>query len=618
MQKPSLTASGRIPLQDLAALPSVLGVLPSPDGQQAAFYWDLSGRHELYALDLATGERRQLTHGEAPRSPRAGFAWSPDGRQLAFSRDTDGDERQALFLLDLEAGSLRALPHAEGSMDYAAEFHPDGRSLLVNSTRGGQLNVYRLDLAAEGEAAWTALTAFSAPTQALGWSPDGTRIAFTGNETGDFKNLDGYLMNADGSDQQRVWRVREGSQDALHAWHPDGRQLAVSSDADGHSRVGVLDLQGGALRWLTPADGVTEEFAGRFSPDGRWLSVTRSRDSSLSPLLYDLHSGEARLLQLPEGVAAGAEFVLGGSKLLLTQNTTTTRSQVLLYDLARDRAEVLLPAEYGAVDPADFTEGQYIRYPSFDGQEVPAILYVPRAAREPGARLPALVHVHGGPTAQFFRGFDAQAQLLADRGYVVLCPNIRGSTGYGVAWRDANLRDWGGGDLEDVAAGAEYLRGLPCVDGSRLGVFGTSFGGFMSYLIAVKKPELFKVSVPIVGISDLPQLYADNSRVMPQLGYYFRSLMGDPLQDAELWKDRSAVTHAAKLKASMLMLHGVNDPRCPVNQARGFRDALIAHGREQGRDFEYLEFEDEGHGAGDIAGKTRTYRLLVDFLERRL
>ncbi len=613
-----MTATERIPLEELAKLPTVLGVRASQEGQHAAFYWDVSGRYELYALNLTTGERRQLTHGEAPKSPRAGFVWSPDGSRIAFSRDTDGDERQALFVLDVASGTVRAAQHAEGSMDYAVEFHPDGRSLLVNSTRGGQLNVYRLDLGAQGEGAWTALTRFAAPAQAVGWSPDGARVAFNSNETPDFKNLDGYVMNADGSGQTRVWHVRDGSQDALHAWHPHGGHVAVSSDADGHTRVGLLDLMSGEVRWLTPADGVTEEVAGRFSPDGRWLSVIRNRDSSLTPVLYDVQSGAERALNLPEGVVAGTEFVLDGAKLLLTQATTTTRAQVLLYDLATDTPEVLLPAEYGALDPADFTEGQYVRYPSFDGQQVPALLYVPRAAQEPGARLPALIHVHGGPTAQFFRGFDPQAQFLTDRGYVVLCPNIRGSTGYGVAWRDANLRDWGGGDLEDVAAGAEYLRGLPYVDDARLGVFGGSFGGFMAYLIAVKKPDLFKVSVPIVGISDLPQLYADNSRVMPQLGYYFRSMMGDPEQDAALWRDRSAVTHAANLKATMLMLHGVNDPRCPINQARGFRDALLAHGREEGRDFEYLEFEDEGHGAGDIAGKTRSYRLLTDFLARRL
>ncbi|WP_241191371.1 alpha/beta hydrolase family protein [Deinococcus psychrotolerans] len=297
--------------------------------------------------------------------------------------------------------------------------------------------------------------------------------------------------------------------------------------------------------------------------------------------------------------------------------TSTTRLEVLLYNLADDTFEVLLPAEYGDVNPTDFVPGEYLRYPAADGLEVPAILYRPREL-EKGKQYPALIHAHGGPTAQFFRGFDAQAQFLADRGYLVLCPNVRGSSGYGVTWRDANLMDWGGRDLADIAAGAEYLKSLPEVDGKRLGIFGGSYGGYLSYMAVVKQPELFKVGVPIVGITNLPQLYEDNSRVMPQLGYYFRTMMGDPVENAELWRDRSAITHAADLKAHLLMMHGTNDPRCPVNQARGFRDALTANGRKEGRDFEYVEFADEGHGAGDIAGKTRSYRLMADYLARRL
>lgn len=100
-------------------------------------------------------------------------------------------------------------------------------------------------------------------------------------------------------------------------------------------------------------------------------------------------------------------------------------------------------------------------------------------------------------------------------------------------------------------------------------------------MAVVKEPDLFKVGVPIVGITDLHQLYQDNSRVMPQLGYYFRTMMGDPVENAELWRDRSAITHAADLKAHLFMMHGTNDPRCPINQARGFRDALLANGRQK-------------------------------------
>lgn len=613
-----MTTTERLPLEELASLPTVAAVTVSHDGERVAFYWDRTGRYELYVLDLRTRDVRQVTHGDAPRHLMAGFVWTPDGQGIVFSKDHNGDERQALHHLDVSTRAVRTLDHAPGSMDYAVEVHPDGQRVLVNSTRAGQMNVFSHDLARGDDAVWTALTASAAPTSATGWSPDGQRFAFNTNETTDFKNRDGYVANADGTDARRVFTRGVGSQDTVGAWHPDGRTLAVTSDADGVQRVGLLSIDTGDVRWLTPEGGTVEEYAGRFSRDGRWLLVIRSHESTLTPVLYDTTTGDARLLNLPPGVTQAAAFALNDTRVLVQHASTTRRPELLLYDLDTDTTEVLLPAEYGSIDPSAFAPGEYVRYPTFDGQTVPAILYRPHGIT-PGARLPALVHVHGGPTAQFYRGFDLYAQFLASRGYVVLCPNIRGSTGYGVAWRDANIKDWGGGDLEDVVAGADYLKSLPEVDADRVGVFGGSFGGYMSYIAAAKKPDVFRVSVPIVGITDLHMLYEDNSRLMPQLGYYFRSMMGDPVGDAELWRDRSAVTHAANVRARMLILHGTNDPRCPVTQARVFRDELVKHGKREGQDFEYHEFSDEGHGpGGDIQGKIRSYRLLADFLARNL
>jgi dipeptidyl aminopeptidase/acylaminoacyl peptidase len=229
------------------------------------------------------------------------------------------------------------------------------------------------------------------------------------------------------------------------------------------------------------------------------------------------------------------------------------------------------------------------------------------------AKAPAIVIVHGGPTGQFFRGFDPFVQVLVDRGYVVLQPNVRGSTGYGVEFRDMNLNDWGGGDLEDVAAGVDYLASLGTVDPSRVAVFGGSYGGYMTFMAVVKQPELWKAGIAWIGITDLHRLY---DKSMEHFKYYLRTLMGDPQENAELWKDRSAINFVENLKAKLLILHGVNDPRCPVEQSRIFRDRMLELGYKEGDDFEYIEFADVGHASSDIGQKTATYKLIADFLER--
>lgn len=602
-----------VPIEELAKLPKVAYVTPSHGRDKLAFYWDKTGRFEIYVMDLETRQTQRLTDGQAPRGLRAGLVWTRDDGAIIFAKDKDGDEQNNLFKLRLDSSEVTQLNDDPGSQEYAGEVSPDGHTLSVMSNRNGQMNLFALSL--DG-LEWQPLTDFDAPAFGGEWTPDGAWLLCVSNESDNLNNQDGYLVKRDGSEVKRIFRVEEGSQDTLADPHPDGRRVAVTSDASGTPRPGVLDIGTGEVRWFGQ-EGI-EEHAVEFSKNGQWLLTLRNHEAVLSPVLYELEAGETRIPELPQGTVSDVHFVLGDTKLFLQHATTKNRPEGVLYDLETGSTEVILEADYGTLDPKGFVAGEYVRYSSFDGQEVPALLWRPRHAPEDGL-LPALVMVHGGPTAQYFRGFDLYAQFLTSRGFVVLQPNVRGSTGYGVAWRDANLKDWGGGDLEDVAAGAEYLKTLPFVDGERIGIFGGSYGGFMSFLAVVKKPKLFKVGIPWIGITDLHRLFEED---MEHFRYYFRQQMGDPERDYDLWRDRSAIEHASNLQAKLLILHGTNDPRCPVSQARIFRDKILELGKREGTgpedDFEYFE-SNEGHGpSGDIEGTIRTYRRIADFLERRL
>src|SRR5205807_1455314 len=435
----------RIPLEELCRLPSFFFPAVSWKGDRVAFYWDKTGRMELFVMDLATRTLRQVSHGEVPRAMRTGIAWSRDDRTIAFGKDAAGNEQHDIYAIDVATGAVTQLTNDPAADEHAVEFSRDVR---------------------------------------------------------------------------KEFSVQPGSQDVLARWHPDSRQIAVTSDASGQNRAGILDIETGAVRWLTP-EGV-EESALRFSKQGRWLATFRNTDSSISPVLYDVESGRARELQLPAGVAFGAQFFDGDRKLLLQYTTDTNRASLVAYDLERDTFESVLEPEYGMIDRSVFVKTEHVWYPSSDGTRVPALLYRPKEIA-PGEKLPALVHVHGGPTGQWFRAFDPFAQFLVDRGLVVLEPNIRGSTGYGVAFRDAALKDWGGVDLEDVAAGAEYLRTLPYVDPERLVVFGGSYGGFMTFIAATKKPDLWRAAVAWVGISDLHRMWDESKE---HFRYFLREQMG--------------------------------------------------------------------------------------------
>ncbi|MCK5828051.1 S9 family peptidase, partial [Candidatus Bipolaricaulota bacterium] len=454
------------------------------------------------------------------------------------------------------------------------------------------------------------LTDFANPASGGLWSPDGKRLAVTANESADLRNADIYVVSADGSPCQRVLNVKDGSKDRPVAWLPDGARLAITSDASGVNRPGILDLSSDTVTWLGH-EGV-EESAASNSENGNLLATLRNQDAAITVVIHNLDTGSETIMGSEVGLSVWPDFALDDTLLVLAKASATRHRELLTIELATGQETVLTPVDYGSVDTAAFVESEHIRYESSDGVSIPAILSTP-ADLPQDAKAPAIVIVHGGPTGQFFRGFDPFVQVLADRGYVVLQPNIRGSTGYGVEFRDMNLNDWGGGDLEDVTAGVEYLTSLGTIDPDRVAVFGGSYGGYMTFMAVVKKPDLWKAGIAWIGITDLHRLY---DKSMEHFKYYLRTLMGDPQENADLWKDRSAINFVENVNAKLLILHGVNDPRCPVEQSRIFRDRMLELGYKEGADFEYIEFADVGHASSDIGQKTETFKLIADFLDR--
>lgn len=608
----------RIPLEELARLPTLYHFEVSHGGDRVAFYSDTSGRIELYVQDLRTRAITQLSHGEVPRALRSFFIWDPTDSYLVFAKDNDGDEQHDLFSIDAKSGAVSRLTQDPKAEEHAVDFSPDGRWITVNTNRrrpdspdtAGQMNVWMMR--PDGTELHP-LTSFAAPAFGGRFSADGTGIAFSSSdEPPSTRNQDGYVMNADGSGLRRVFRVRAGSQDTIAGWHPDGKRLAVTSDASGAHRAGILDIASGVVRWFG-ADGV-EENAVRISKTGKYLLVGRNVDSQVQLLAYDLETGASRPVPLPPGIVAQAQWANDDRRIVALYSTPTERPTLALHDLETGGTETLVPAEYGSIDPRDFVDAEHIWYASFDGLRIPALLYLPRDLPT-GTKAPAMVYVHGGPTGQWTRSFDIFAQFMTSRGFVVIEPNLRGSTGYGVEFRDAALRDWGGKDLEDVEYAARYLRSLAQVDPDRLCVYGGSYGGFMTFIASTKKPDLWKAAVAAVGICDLHAMWDESKE---HFRYFLREQMGDPEQDRALWRDRSAIEFAHQLRAKLLMTHGTNDPRCPVSQSRMFRDKLVSLGKREGVDWDYVEYTDQGHGSIDIAAKTARMRLIAEWLDRAL
>jgi dipeptidyl aminopeptidase/acylaminoacyl peptidase len=253
---------------------------------------------------------------------------------------------------------------------------------------------------------------------------------------------------------------------------------------------------------------------------------------------------------------------------------------------------------------------QIVHYRSADGTVISAILWMPYNLNRDGTA-PAVVHPHGGPTGQTKDSFDRLPIALASRGYVVLAPNPRGSTGYGRAFMEGNKRDLGGGDLEDEVAGADFLVATGYVDSKRIGITGGSYGGFMTLMAVAKTPDRWAAAVDWYGIVNWTTMYERGS---PQLRHYQSGLIGDPVADRDVYARVSPLTYLGQTRAPLLVLQGENDIRVPKEESEQIVDYL----RNQGKLVDVHYYPEEGHGFAKRENQIDAIERTVQWFEKYL
>lgn len=608
----------KIEIEELFTLPRQYAGVPSPDGRQIAFLSTETGRVELFLYDLASAEVHQLTEGELPETPRAFHQWTFDSKSILFAKDPiHGNEKNNLFRLSVADRSLTQLTDTPEHRDDLGRQIPETDSIAFYSDRDdGKTQIFRVNLDGSDLAQLSHFDGMISLFTNLEVSPDGQWIFFTGTQSLNPQNREIYRLSVSDGQIEPFFSVREGSKEDLAGITPDGNFLLVTSDESGLDRAGLVNLSSREVRWFGP--NTHDERAATTTSDSKYLLCQRMVDAEVRAVAYDISDGREVVASFAPGLV-GFDYALAGThKVLVAYQDSTHRLSYFLWDIDTQESELIIPASYGGYDPTrDFHPDEYVSYPSSEGTIVHAILYKPKDVPA-GTKLPALVDIHGGPTAQYLRAFSIPDQLLADNGYVVLKPNNRGSTGYGTAYRDACLNDWGGRDLEDVEAGVTFLRGLEYVDPDSIAIFGGSYGGYMTYIALTKKPSLFKAGCAIVGITDLKLLHQTGQKTFPFLTQWLEKQMGTPDNEEtlKLWEDRSAINFAHQMNANLMILHTKNDPRCPLDQAETFKTKLEELGKSDL--LEYIVFEDQGHGSARNEHLIVTYSTILDFFDRNL
>ena len=603
----------RLDVAQVAGLPTVDfiwgGIDLSPDGREVAFSWNQSGAFEVYSAPIADERIIQLTEsGTRSLSPR----WSPDGSEIAFLRDDLGTERFSVWIVDRDGTHDRMLISDDGVTYRDIEWAPDGRSIVcVGNVGGRRFSIHRIDVAT---GARHQLTDGAFEDARPRHSPDGAWILFESRRVGSRVEADLFVMPAAGGDAVRL-DTRDGKSGDSTAgrWSPDGRTIAFTSSARGRREIALVDRDGTAatrLRYLTESP--FDEMNPLWRPDGRGVLYLQDKDAARTVhRVFSTSHAATPVMDLP-GTYESPRVGPDSETVVATFSAARRPTDVWVREGDQLTLRPLTNSIGTQLDPRVLVEPTHVRYPGADGREIPALLYLPHAEAVPGTGLPgAVLYIHGGPTAQHYRQWDPTAQLLANRGLVVLAPNIRGSTGYGRAFQEANRRDWGGADLADVIAGLGWLVDQGIADAKRIGITGGSYGGYLTLLALAKHPDLFAAGVSNVGVVSWKTMF---ETTRGDLREYLLRELGDATKDAALYSDRSPITHAGKIRAALLVLQGANDPRVPRAEALQLVDAL----KRSGAPHQYHEYAGAGHGYSKTEDRIDALQRTVDWLAKYL
>lgn len=577
----------------------------SKDGTRLFHLADDSGQAQLWALDLASGMRQQLTfHDE-----RVAFlARSPVDDAIIYGTDVGGDDRQQLHLLPAKGGAAAPLTTRPDTIHSWGALSPDGARIAYtsNARDGIHFDLYVMDLASRSERRLAMLEGLQSVAS---WSGDGRTLAVV-EERSHFDH-DLRLVDAATGAARLVERPHGAARFAALRWRKDcGGFYCLTELGREHMGVAAYDFATSSFRSVfAPEDGDVEALA--VAPDGSRLAATINRQGWSELVLVEGASGVVVPVQgLAQGVIADLTWSPDGSRIAFSLTAPATPRDLWLLDVATGVPRLVLASDSAGLDRDGFVDWRLVDFPSFDGRRIPAWLAMPNRPAPVGGRK-AVVWVHGGPEGQTRPVFRADMQALLAQDYAVMMPNVRGSTGYGrsyAALDDVRRRL---DSVEDLRHARLWLGQQPGIDEASIAVMGQSYGGFMVLATLGRHPELWKAGIDNYGFVDFLTFLHDTGswRRRHRAAEY-----GDPERDRDFLREISPLAHAHRIRAPLLVTHGLRDPVVPPSET----DMLVKDLSSRGQAVETLFFPHEGHGYTRPEDRRAALRAYVDFLARTL
>lgn len=577
----------------------------SPDGSKVLFASNATGVFNLYEIPVTGGEPVALTNSTT--DAHFGVDYFPNDGRVLYTADQGGNELNHVYVRELD-GSTRDLTPCEKCKAQFGGWADDEQSFFVMTNERDERYFDIYEYAVDGYAR-TLIFQNELGVFPSAISRDKRYIAL--GKVNTTSDSDILLFDRETKEVKNL-TAHEGvvSNEAV-AFAPDGELLYTSNQEGEYSRLLKMNPATGAstVVFETHWDVVGADY----TPDDSRLLVYVNADARTELTLIDLASGEKIALpSVPAGDITGVDFSKDGQRLAFYVASSKSPGSLWTAELG-GQAQQLVSSLNPAINPEDLVEGEVVRFNSYDGLEIPGILYMPHGASAE-AQVPAMVWVHGGPGGQSRLNYSALIQYLVNHGYAVYAINNRGSSGYGKTFFAADDRKHGEADLDDVVESKKMLAATGKIDPERIGIIGGSYGGYMTAAALTFRPDAFAVGVNIFGVTNWLRTLESIPPWWEAQRQALYAELGDPVADKERLMRISPLFHAQNITKPMMVLQGANDPR--VLQVES--DEIVAAAKANGVPVEYIVFPDEGHGFVKRENERKGYEAVLAFLDTHL
>ena len=605
-----MTSTPLIPRAVLFGNPEKVNPRISPDGKRLAYIAPHDGVLNVWVGEVGTDDFKVVTD-DRDRGIR-GFFWGQDDVHLLYVQDKGGDENWRVYDVNLDTGDIRDLTPFENVQAQIVDVdkrHPHTVLIGLNKDNPQLHDVYRLDLRT-GE-----LEKIADNPGFIGWVADADQVVRAGLAP----TPDGGMATLVRDSAEGEWRpvLQVGLEDALSTqplgFTRDGSGLLMMSSKDANAgRLGRLDIATGEFHVIAE-DAQYDIGSAIVHPDSHevqavafnrdrveWTALDPSIEVDLKTLL-ELHDGDLNFLGRDH---ADRTWLVG---------YTTDAGPVPYYAYDRETKEAtFLFVHQPALAEYELARMEPFAFTASDGLEIHGYLTFPAGVER--SNLPTVLNVHGGPWARDAWGFNPEAQWFANRGYLCVQVNFRGSTGYGKDFVNAGNREWAAAMHQDLIDAVNHVVGQGWADPAKIAIYGASYGGYAALVGATFTPDVFACAVDIVGPSSIKTLIESIPPYWAPMVAQFQERVGNPETEEEFLWSRSPLSKVHEIKIPMLIAQGANDPR--VKQAES--EQIVGAMKEKGIPHEYLLFEDEGHGFAKPENRLKFYAHAEQFLARHL